>query len=189
MGRAGWTILHAAVAADAPTVATHCGGGPPHSYMGFSENVDVGTASLVLPADGSGTLTYANCWDDGAVKVYLNGGLISKAYADSGVSKGFKAVGFQFKAGDTLEVKDEDGNAVVALKDLTLDCPEVLAQSATEKCNAAGSAATQWDAVKMGQAGWTILHDATAREAPGLAKFCGGGPPNSYLGFSSNLDA
>lgn len=78
----------------------------------------VGVASKTLRGSGKAELEYGNCWDAGKVNVYLNGKMISSA---SPLTRS-KRVKFKFGAGDKLEVKDEEGNAVVQLIRLKLEC-------------------------------------------------------------------
>lgn len=48
-------------------------------WFGFSSGQQVGNVSKTFFYNGTGKLSYANCWDAGIVKVYLNGIVISSA--------------------------------------------------------------------------------------------------------------
>ena len=87
-------------------------------WYGWSSHSFVGTLSTVLNGSGEVTLDFGNCWDDGNVKVYLDSKLV--AVATEGTRSVTKT--FSFTPGSLLEIKDEDGNAVILLNDIKFAC-------------------------------------------------------------------
>ena len=87
-------------------------------WYGWSSHAFVGTISTVLNGTGELTLDFGNCWDDGNVKVYLDSKLMGVAGEDvHSVTKTFS-----FSPGSLLEIKDEDGNAVILLNSIKFAC-------------------------------------------------------------------
>ena len=86
-------------------------------FHAYRNGNSVGVVSKIMRGSGRARLEYGNCWDSGNVNVYLNGKKINSAprYIQ-------KSVGFSFSDGDKLEVKDEDGNAVIQLIRLSITC-------------------------------------------------------------------
>ena len=86
-------------------------------FHAYRNGNSVGVVSKIMHGSGSAKLEYGNCWDSGNVNVYLNGKKINSApkYVQ-------KSVDFSFSDGDKLEVKDEDGNAVIQLIRLRITC-------------------------------------------------------------------
>lgn len=65
---------------------------------------------------GQATIDFGNCWDAGKVNVYLNGVKIASAPPNTPSQKHT----FSFQHNDMLELKDEEGNAIIQIKELTL---------------------------------------------------------------------
>ena len=86
------------------------------SWHGYRNGNGVATLSKVLRSSGKATLDYGNCWNAGKTNVYLNGKKIDSASPLTGS----KTVVFACKAGDKLELKDEEGNAVIQMSKLTV---------------------------------------------------------------------
>ena len=87
-------------------------------WYGWSSHSFVGTLSAILNGTGKVTLDFGNCWDDGKVKVYLDSKLMAVAGEDDhSVTKTFS-----FSPGSLLEIKDEDGNAVILLNSIKFAC-------------------------------------------------------------------
>ena len=87
-------------------------------WYGWSSHAFVGTISTVLNGTGEVTLDFGNCWDDGNVKVYLN----SKLMAVAGEEVHSITKTFSFVPGSLLEIKDQDGNAVILLNSIKFSC-------------------------------------------------------------------
>ena len=87
-------------------------------WYGWSSHALVRTLSTVLNGSGEATLDFGNCWNDGNVKVYMDSKLI--ATASEGTLSVIKS--FSFAPGSLLEIKDEDGNAVMMLNSITFSC-------------------------------------------------------------------
>ena len=87
-------------------------------WYGWSTHSFVGTLSAILNGTGEVAMEFGNCWNDGNVNVYLNSKLI--ATATEGTPSVNKS--FSFTPGALLEIKDEDGNAVMALNSITFSC-------------------------------------------------------------------
>ena len=85
-------------------------------WHGFAGGDAAGVASKVLRVSGTATLEYGNCWNAGKTNVYLNGKLIDSI----GPLTAVKKVVFKCNSGDVLELKDEEGNAVIQMKKLTI---------------------------------------------------------------------
>ena len=81
-------------------------------WYGFSYGGDVGTISTILntsPAYGCGRLVFGNCWNEGVVRAYFDGGLIGEAKADTPT----KTIEFPISKDGLLEIKDEPYNSVI----------------------------------------------------------------------------
>ena len=87
-------------------------------WHGWSANSVVGTLSAVLRGEGTVTLDFGNCWDAGNVNVYLDSTLMARAPV--GTKSLIKS--FPFTSGSVLKIKDEDGNAVVMVNSIKIEC-------------------------------------------------------------------
>merc|ERR1719181_2390556 len=87
-------------------------------FHAYKNGNGVGVASKTMKGSGNAKLEYGNCWNAGNANVYLNGKKISSAPR---LTRS-KTVNFAFKSGDKLEVKDENGNAVIQIIRLTIKC-------------------------------------------------------------------
>ena len=86
------------------------------AWHGYGNEGKVATLSKVLRGSGAATLDFGNCWNAGKTNVYLNGKLLDSA----GPKTASKTVLFGYKDGDKLELRDEEGNAVLMTSKLTL---------------------------------------------------------------------
>ena len=82
---------------------------------------EVGIASFTMKGKGTARLLFGNCGIDGKTTVYLNGQLVTQA---SGSKE--RICTFDFVDGDLLELKDEDGDAVVKIISLHITCASVI---------------------------------------------------------------
>ena len=99
-------------------VAASCQDGS-NSWFGWSHNAEVGVLSHVLPAAGTGTIDFGNCWDDpGDCVLYINGREVSRA----GPSTLHVTATISFQAGDMLTLQDEGDNSVCKLTRINLQC-------------------------------------------------------------------
>ena len=88
-------------------IYTKCGNG--QAWFGWKSGNGVGSISTTLTAaSGRGQLSFGNCWDNGNVKVYLDGNEISAAGPNTQ-----KVVEFDFQAGAILMLRDEGQNSVI----------------------------------------------------------------------------
>ena len=95
-----------------------CGGGS--NWFGWSNSHTVGVASYILVGSGTATLVFGNCWNGGSVGVYLD----SKEVARAVVGETSKTVVIPYTKTSTLEVKDEDGNAVMQILSFKVECSQ-----------------------------------------------------------------
>ena len=99
-------------------VAASCQDGS-NSWFGWSHNAEVGVLSHVLPATGTGTVDFGNCWHDpGDCVLYVNGREVSRA----GPSTLHVTATISFQAGDMLTLQDEGDNSVCKLTRINLQC-------------------------------------------------------------------
>lgn len=109
------------------------------NWYGWSGNERVGTMSAMLFGEGKVTVNFGNCWDAGVVNVYKNGQKI--ASAGPGITT---SVTFDFVARTKLELKDEEGNAVIQLNGVTFMCDECFQHNTAKDCP---DAKCSWDGV------------------------------------------
>jgi hypothetical protein len=87
------------------------------AFTGFNNGAGVGEISMQMPAAGSGTVHFGNCWNEGVVVLYVNNERVASAARNTNV------VGeITFKAGDTVKLKDEGKNSVVRLESISITC-------------------------------------------------------------------
>jgi hypothetical protein len=119
MREAGWDIDFGIVMSESNQFRSKCGEG--RSFFGWSAMDEIGAATLVLPAAGTGELDFGNCWDDGhnvaEVTVYINDGMVAVAK-----NAEEKTVSFAFQAGDVLKVTDGKRGSIAMIKRLALEC-------------------------------------------------------------------
>eukprot|EP00497_Spongosphaera_streptacantha_P003734 TRINITY_DN445_c0_g1_i1.p3 TRINITY_DN445_c0_g1~~TRINITY_DN445_c0_g1_i1.p3 ORF type:complete len:123 (+),score=17.06 TRINITY_DN445_c0_g1_i1:1160-1528(+) len=89
-------------------------------YFAWTNGGGVGVMWTDLKGSGKVTIEFGNCWDSGNVKLYLDGALKST----QGPKKWATLV-LDYKDGDKLEIKDEDGNAVVHVRSVVVACGDV----------------------------------------------------------------
>jgi len=89
-----------------------CAGG----WFGWSGGNRVGSLSTSLHGSGLCTLTFANCWNAGTVRVYVHG----KKVAGASPRK-TRQTSFSFKDGDKLVLRDEGANSVIQLKSISCE--------------------------------------------------------------------
>ena len=95
-------------------IYTKCGNG--QAWFGWKSGNGVGSISTTLTAaSGRGQLSFGNCWDNGNVKVYLDGNEISAADPNTQ-----KVVEFDFQPGAILMLRDEGGNSVIQFTKFTI---------------------------------------------------------------------
>lgn len=119
MTAVGWTLDFTDKDMTHSGVSAKCGQG--FNWFGWSSGTQVGIASATLKGSGAALLEFGNCWNEGEVNVYVGGIKIATAIANTPR----KTVLFPFKNGPKLEVKDENGNAVVQIKSLKVICSKV----------------------------------------------------------------
>jgi len=88
------------------------------SFHAYATELLTGIVSKRFTYSGKAILTYGNCWNDGKTNVYLDGKLIGSAKPQS-VSE---TIEFDFHSGTLLELKDEEGNAVISITSLEIKC-------------------------------------------------------------------
>ena len=99
-------------------VAARCQDGS-GSWFGWSHNAEVGVLSHVLPAAGTGTVDFGNCWSDpGDCVLYINEHEVQRAGPDNL----HVTASITFNAGDVLKLQDEGQNSVCKLTSLNLQC-------------------------------------------------------------------
>jgi hypothetical protein len=131
MEAAGWTWdAGAQCQGDGPrcpaaghAVDQHCRGttpqGAPNFYI-YTHDSTVGTLSLVLPVDGSGTIDFGDCSaDPGTVVLAING--VQVEMADPNTNSVVK--GIKFSAGDVLTLQDQGFNSVIRLNSIHISTP------------------------------------------------------------------
>jgi hypothetical protein len=106
---------------------------------------NAGTAEFDFNFSGSILLVYGNCWKSGKTNVYLNGKKIDSAPPNTTA----KEVAFGVKKNDKLELKDQEGNAVMQIVSMEVICP-----GEAGKC--VGGKTTMKDPSAMTAAGWKL---------------------------------
>ena len=98
-----------------------------NNYYNWAGTNQVGTLSLTLPVDGSGTVDFGNCYSDaGTVVLAINGVTIAKA--DPSTNSVVTAI--DFHAGDVLTLQDQGTNSVIRLNSIHISR---LLDSSTDK--------------------------------------------------------
>jgi hypothetical protein len=69
-----------------------------------------------LNGNGEGILDFGNCWNQGIVKVYLNGNEIGAA--DKNTPS--KTITFEYTDGAELEIFDEGANSIIQFNQFTV---------------------------------------------------------------------
>ena len=116
MQDAGWIWSVEEWENDNPGVAAKCRRGT--NWFGWSGHAVVGTVSATLQGNGEATLDFGNCWDTGEVNVYLNHNQVASAQKNTPS----KIVSFNFHDGDKLKLRDDGGNSVIAINEITFRC-------------------------------------------------------------------
>jgi len=101
------------------------------SFHAYAASNLTGTATKTFDCEGVVVLKYGNCWNSGKVNVYLNGQKIHSA--DPLTSK---TVTFTVQPFNKVELKDEEGNAVIQIISLEIKAGNLRAdykQIATNK--------------------------------------------------------
>jgi hypothetical protein len=83
----------------------------PQTWYGWDGENRVGVLSRTLEGSGKFTLDFGNCWISGNTNVYLNNVKIGSAPANTKS----KVITFDYVDGNLLQIKDEDGHAVVKI--------------------------------------------------------------------------
>mmetsp|Transcript_147097 Transcript_147097/g.256693 ORF Transcript_147097/g.256693 Transcript_147097/m.256693 type:complete len:575 (+) Transcript_147097:37-1761(+) len=89
------------------------------SWFGWSSNDEVGVLSANLRGNGHVNVDFANCWHSGTVNLYVDGRKLASARPGQ-ERKAF----VKFRHGSRLELKDEEGDAVMQLNRLAFHCTE-----------------------------------------------------------------
>ena len=106
----GWTLMVENGQWEDPQVTGHqwihdlCTGNG-DGWFGWTWNSDegaVGKVSTILSGNGRGSLDYGNCGNEGTVRVYLDGKLISFACSNSE-----KVLEFDYSDGAILEIRND----------------------------------------------------------------------------------
>ena len=105
----------------------------------------VGVLTKTLRGRGIAKLEYGNCWNAGKANVYLNGAKIGSSSPQTRA----ETLQFAFKNGDKLEVKDEEGNAVVQLIGLSAVCSGSTAPPATQTKGQSRTGTRSYNAIVM----------------------------------------
>ena len=115
----GWKFDIQHPNADNNGVGQHCvSNGEKAAWFGWTDGNGVGTLSTTFTGYGEATVDFGNCWNQGNVKLYLDSTLIEAAP----VGTKSKVAKFQFTPGTVLKLKDEDGNAVIMLNSVGVNC-------------------------------------------------------------------
>ena len=100
-----------------------CGGRS--KWYGWGCGNKVGIISTTLRGSGTVTLHYGNCWNAGMVNVYLNNTRELSSLPSTTVLQSF-----DYHDGEELEIREEDGNGIIQLIDISFTC-----KGTNPKCN------------------------------------------------------
>ncbi len=148
-------------------VANSCQEGS--NWFGWSHNAEVGRLSYVMPAAGTGTVDFGNCWGDpGNVVLYVDDVEVARA----GPNEQHVLATIVFQAGSVLAIQDEGQNSVAKLSSTTLDCTgDSAACSPTTTVTVLGSTDTEMDSNGVccccGQPSWFELAELKLFDADG----------------------
>ena len=123
-------------------VANSCQEGS--NWFGWDHNPNVGVLSYTMPAAGTGTVDFGNCWNtpNSWCVLYIGGEKVG--WAEPMEQHVISDIVFQ--AGDVLELKDEGANSVCKLSSLDLTCTgDGAACPETTTVTVVGSTATEMD--------------------------------------------
>jgi hypothetical protein len=123
-------------------VANNCQEGS--NWFGWSHNAEVGRLSYVMPAAGTGTVDFGNCWSDpGDVVLYVDDVEVARA----GPNQQHVIATIVFQAGSTLAIQDEGQNSVAKLTSMDLTCTgDGATCPETTTITVVGSTETEMDA-------------------------------------------
>ena len=82
--------------------------GKDQAWYAWKERSGVGSISTTLKASGRAELSFGNCWNSGAVKVFLGGTKIASAGPNT-----HRVVAFDFPAGAVLSLSDGGENSII----------------------------------------------------------------------------
>jgi len=118
MMQVGWTPIgvsahhHAGVGNHAAGAVCNTG---KNNWWGWTHGAGVGQMEIDSPVTSTATIDFGNCWNQGEVKVYVDGREVGSA----AVNVGSKVVSFAVKKGERISVRDEGANSVMRLNSLT----------------------------------------------------------------------
>lgn len=85
------------------------------NWWGWRNGAGVGQMEIDSPVTSTATIDFGNCWNQGEVKVYVDGREVGSA----AVGVGSEVVSFAVKKGERISVRDEGANSVMRLNSLT----------------------------------------------------------------------
>ena len=89
-------------------------------WYGWGCESSSGSLRTALKGSGIMTIRYGNCWNDGHVRIYLNGTLI-----DSVEGHTYKEASFEYDEGMLVEISDEGRGAAIKLIGISFSCKGV----------------------------------------------------------------
>ena len=92
------------------------------NWYGWGCGNSVGTLSTILKGSGIVTLHYGNCWNDGKVNVYRNNTKMTTA-----LPRTTKFYSFDYNNGDELAIREEGGNGIIQLINISFTCKGIYA--------------------------------------------------------------
>ena len=118
MMQVGWTPIgvsahhHAGVGNHAAGAVCNTG---KNNWWGWTHGAGVGQMEIDSPVTSTATIDFGNCWNQGEVKVYVDGREVGSA----AVNVGSKVVSFAVKKGERISIRDEGAASVMRLNSLT----------------------------------------------------------------------
>ena len=121
MKAVGWTTKgavrhHHAFVGSYTRAGAVCNNGQ-KNWWGWENGRGVGSLQVVAPISTTASIDVGNCWNQGKVKVDVDGKVITVA----NVGEGSKKMKFTVKAGQTITIRDTGANSVMRLNSLTFD--------------------------------------------------------------------
>lgn len=126
MQAAGWTHSDLIVGMDSSELSSVCQTGP--NFFGWALDSAIGELRITLPAAGTVTVDFGNCWMAGLVILSLNGEPIASAPQSMHSVVHVQVV----EKGDVLALRDEGSNSVIRLNSVRLDCDDIRVSSLTD---------------------------------------------------------
>eukprot|EP01043_Picozoa_sp_COSAG02_P018114 COSAG02_NODE_838_length_16633_cov_15.133724_2_plen_814_part_00 len=117
----GWTTDLDAATMSNSWVALSCQEGS--NWFGWSTGSVVGRLWYTMPAAGTGTVDFGNCWGDpGSVVLYVDDVEVARA----GPNQNHVIADIVFQAGSTLAIQDEGFNSIAVLSSMDLSCGQEI---------------------------------------------------------------